>query len=148
MAKIQYFEELPGFKLKNKRKVRTWLHAVAKKEEYHIQELSYIFCSDDYLLEINEGYLQHDDYTDIITFDLSGDGDEGIVGEIYISVERVKENAISLGEEFEVELRRVIAHGLLHLCGYRDKTKAEAKIMRAMEDKSLKLWQELFHVEQ
>lgn len=101
--------------------------------------LSYIFCSDSYLLVINQQYLEHDDYTDIITFDLSSSPKE-IVGEVYISIDRVKENAHELSVSFNTELHRVIFHGALHLCGYKDKSIKDASVMRFKEDKYLKLY--------
>ena len=95
--------------------------------------LDYIFCSDEYLLEINQKFLQHDDLTDIITFNLAETKGE-VVGEIYISVERVRDNALLFNVDFEEELRRVVFHGALHLCGYNDKTRKEQQEMRKKED--------------
>jgi rRNA maturation RNase YbeY len=100
--------------------------------------LQYVFCSDEYLHSMNVSFLQHDDYTDIITFDLSEDSKALIEGEIYISVDRVKSNASELGVSFRQEMLRVIFHGALHLCGYGDKTKASKAIMRSMEETYLK----------
>lgn len=113
-----------------------------KKEKISVSRLDYVFCSDDYLLEINKKFLRHDYYTDIITFDLS-DADS-IKGEIYISIDRVKENAILQSAAFKDELARVIFHGALHLCGYKDKKKSEINLMRQKENYYLKL----FHVKQ
>ena len=123
-----------------KRKLKTFLPVLAKKEGRVLEALNYVFCSDDYLLDMNRQFLQHDYYTDIITFDLGVPGAKGIVGEVYISIDRVKDNARSLGVSFEDELVRVVCHGLLHLCGYRDKKKAEQVAMRQAEDKYLKLF--------
>lgn len=103
-----------------------------------MSKLRFIFCSDAYLLEINRQYLQHDYYTDIITFDLGEAGN--IDGEIYISVERVKENAGLMQTSFKEELHRVIFHGVLHLCGYKDKLKSERLEMRSKEDRLLQLY--------
>ena len=101
-----------------------------------LDSLNYVFCSDKELLRINKDFLHHNYYTDIITFDLSEPG-KGIQGEIYISAERVKDNSLQMGVSFKNELHRVIFHGALHLCGYQDKTTAQRKEIRAMEDKCL-----------
>lgn len=100
-------------------------------------ELSYVFCTDEYLLTINRDFLQHDYYTDIITFELSEPG-QPVMGEIYISIDRVRDNAKIHQESFQRELHRVIFHGALHLCGYRDKTKKEQEEMRRKENEYLK----------
>jgi len=102
-----------------------------------LSSLTYIFCSDDYLLEINQGFLQHDFYTDIITFDYSTKTE--VESEIYISIDRVNENASVLNVSLEQELHRVMVHGVLHLCGLKDKTKAQQAEMRAAEDKQISL---------
>jgi probable rRNA maturation factor len=107
-----------------------------KKEKKRLAQLTYIFCSDDYLLQINKQYLQHNYFTDIITFDLS-DGNNLVTGEVYISLDRVKENAQTYKVSFQKELLRVIFHGALHLCGYGDKSEKEEKAMRKAEDKYL-----------
>ncbi len=101
-----------------------------------MQEIRYIFCSDEYLLQINRDHLQHDYYTDIVTFDLS-EG-EAIIAEVYISTDRVKDNALTLATGYTAEMLRVIFHGALHLCGYKDKSKKQATLMRKMEDAYLK----------
>lgn len=100
--------------------------------------LNYIFCTDDYLLAINQSHLNHNYYTDIITFDTSF-GQDGISGDVYISIDRVKENAITLGEDFDRELHRVMIHGFLHLIGFRDKTKTDKTNMRKKEEACLSL---------
>lgn len=138
MAKINFFPENIKFDLKQKSKIKKWIAQVADKEKHIIENLNYIFCSDAYLLEINQTYLKHDTFTDIITFDNSEFENE-IIGDIYISVERVKENSQKLQLQFEQELHRVMIHGLLHLCGYKDKKPAEKQKMTEMEDKSLDL---------
>lgn len=120
----------------------TWIEKVIKTEGKQLEEISYIFCNDDYLLDINMKYLDHDTYTDIISFDYSVGNI--LQGDIYISTERVRENSSDYGVSFEEELRRVIIHGVLHLCGYKDKTREEALMMRRKEEEKL----ELFHVEQ
>lgn len=117
-----------------------WLVSIAQAEGQQIESLNYIFCDDEYLHKINVEYLAHDTYTDIITFDLRDEAGTPIEGDIFISVPRTEENALALGQAAEVELRRVIAHGLLHLLGYGDKTEEEAKRMRQKEDEALALW--------
>jgi rRNA maturation RNase YbeY len=112
---------------------------IFKNEDKRLFTLNYIFCSDDYLLEINKTHLQHNYYTDIITFDLSVAPGE-IIGEIYISTDRVRDNAVSLGVSIKDELHRVIFHGALHLCGYKDKSPKHLKEMRAAEDLYLSLY--------
>jgi len=107
-----------------------------KKEKTKLEQLQYIFCSDEYLLEINKQHLQHNYYTDIITFDLSNKPN-AVIGEIYISVDRVKDNAQNYEVSFKQELLRVIFHGALHLCGYKDKTQKDQALMRKAEDKYL-----------
>ncbi|WP_209331185.1 rRNA maturation RNase YbeY [Lunatimonas salinarum] len=133
---IRFFTEDTSFELKQKNAYKKWLTAVAEKEGLSIKELLYIFCSDTYLHHINLAYLAHDTYTDIITFDQS-DGKNRIEGEIYISIDRVSENASKLNQTFDRELKRVISHGLLHLCGYKDKTTEEVSIMRTKEEQAI-----------
>ncbi|MCW3107839.1 MAG: metal-dependent hydrolase YbeY [Segetibacter sp.] len=125
--------------LKGKKEVKGFIVDVFKLEAKALKELNYIFCSDQYLLEINKSYLQHDYFTDIITFDLS-DGDE-TVGEIYISIDRVRENSISHSTKYTEEMLRVILHGALHLIGYKDKKKSEITIMRDKEEYYLRLFE-------
>lgn len=133
---IRFFEEEVKFKLQNRNKYKRWLKSIAFEEGFSVQDLNYIFCTDEYLHEINLKYLQHDTYTDIITFDQS-ELSTKISGEIYISIDRVVENAKSLQVTFEKELNRVISHGLLHLCGYTDKNKSDKLNMRLKEDAAL-----------
>ena len=130
-----------SFTLRNKTAIADWLKAVAKKHKQTIGTLSYSFVSDDYLLSINKRFLKHNTYTDIITFDYSSDEQSKNVvsGEIYISIDRVTDNAEKFGVSRKDELHRVMAHGLLHLCGFRDKTSAEQKRMRAEEENALAL---------
>lgn len=109
----------------------SWLSMVAQAEERVLGDICLIFCSDEYLIEVNRKHLDHDFYTDIITFDYSED--EVVSGDLFISTERVLENAIGLGEMFHVELHRVIVHGVLHLIGYKDKSENEALVMRQKE---------------
>lgn len=129
------------FELDNETRYEQWLSAVIVSEEKKEGEISYIFCDDDYLLEINKQYLDHDTLTDIISFDYTV-GNE-ISGDIFISVERVKDNAIDFNVPFEEELRRVMAHGVLHYCGYKDKTEADEQLMRNKEEEKIAM----FHVE-
>lgn len=133
---IRFFNEDVTYKLAQKQPTRQWLKRQAEGEGYSIGELNYIFCSDDYILQVNKDYLEHDYYTDIITFDQSEE--EGVLaGDIFISVERVNDNAGQLGVLPEQEMRRVLAHGLLHLCGHADKSDEEAVQMRAKEEEWL-----------
>jgi rRNA maturation RNase YbeY len=132
---------LEKISLKDRRILKTTLAALFKKEKKKLAELHYIFVSDDRLLEINRQFLQHDFYTDIITFPLSEPG-QPISGEIYISVDRVRENAREFGGTVKEELLRVIFHGALHLCGYKDKTTPQQREMRQLEEKYLALYQE------
>jgi probable rRNA maturation factor len=139
---ISFFDEDAKFNLNQKLKHKKWLKEIALREEYKIGELNYIFCSDEYLYNINLEYLDHDTYTDIITFDNS-ELENLIEGDIFISIDRVKENAIKENEGFDHELRRVLSHGLLHLLGYKDKTKKEADLMRKMENQSIQLFDKI-----
>lgn len=134
---IRFFNEEVTYKLPQKQATRQWLKQQAEREGYAVGDLNYIFCSDDYVLQVNRDYLQHDYYTDIITFDQSEE--EGkIEGDIFISVDRVTDNAGQLGVLPEQEMRRVLAHGLLHLCGFGDKTEEEVAQMRAKEEEWLR----------
>lgn len=130
------------FELFSEKSYKYWVSKVVASESKELGEINYIFCDDSYLLKINQDYLNHDTYTDIISFDYS----EGniISGDIFISVERVKDNAQDFGVSFEEELKRVMAHGVLHYCGYKDKTEADEKLMRQKENEKIKM----FHVEQ
>jgi len=129
---IHFCTEDITFSLKEKLKHKAWLNEVAKQEGKKILELSYVFCSDDYLLEINKEYLNHDTLTDIVTFDNSEDPKK-IEGDIFISIDRVKENGEKLGTS-ATELERVMVHGLLHLLGYKDKKKEDKALMTEKED--------------
>ena len=119
--------------------LKSFIRTLFKKEAKKLAEIHYIFCSDDYLLEINRQYLQHNYYTDIITFGLS-EPKQPINAEIYISVDRVRDNAQNFNTSFKAELHRVIFHGALHLCGYKDKKAKDQLLMRKMEDKYLALY--------
>ena len=135
---IRFFYESSGFRFTDRTRLKSFLAKLFKKESTSLQSLNYIFCSDDYLLNINKSYLQHDYYTDIITFNLSKNGP--VEGEIYISIDRVRENAVTEGESMNRELHRVIFHGALHLCGYRDKSTKEQLEMRRKEEQYLTLY--------
>ena len=131
------FNFLTAASLKDRTRLRKFIGKMVKKEGDQLAELQYIFCSDTYLLAINQEYLQHDFFTDIITFDLSEKG-QPINAEIYISVDRVRDNAVNYNSSFKKELHRVMFHGILHLCGYKDKKPKDVQLMRQMEDKWLK----------
>jgi probable rRNA maturation factor len=133
-VKINFFYQSCAFTLKNRNRLKEMISKLLKTEKALFSEISIIFCSDKHLLEINKKYLNHDYYTDIITFELPGEIGKGPVGEIYISVERVKENSMRERVSFKKEIHRVIFHGLLHLCGYGDKNVREIKQMRGKED--------------
>lgn len=118
--------------------LEAWIHAVAASHGCTVRQVQYVFCSDDYLHQMNVDYLQHDTLTDIITFPYANP--PAIEGEIYVSVDRVKDNAMELKLPFQQELLRVIIHGILHLCGIGDKTESQAAVMRTQEDAALLRW--------
>ena len=128
-----------GTSLRFRTKLKAFISKQCQKEGVRIEALQYVFCSDAYLLDINKRFLNHDFYTDIISFDLS-EQKGSLVGDVYISIERVKENAKTEGSLYMHELLRVIFHGVLHFCGYKDKKPADVKVMRSMEDKWLKAY--------
>lgn len=132
---ISFFSETE-FSLDNREEIAEWISGVVESEGKKLGDVSYIFCSDEYLLQLNKEFLQHDTYTDIISFDYSL-GDQ-IHGEVYISIDRIKENAKKLNETVENELHRVIIHGILHYCGYKDKQADEIEAMRNRENQALK----------
>ncbi len=129
------------FELENEEKITEWLVKTIEQEDKSLRLLNFIFCSDHYLLDINQQYLQHDTLTDIITFPYAEP--PLVEGDIFISIERVKENAKKFDVSFEQELRRVMAHGVLHLCGYLDKKPKEQALMRSKEDEALALYESL-----
>ena len=131
---IVFFNEDIDFKFQGKNKFKAWLKKVAEKEGFSINNLNYIFCSDEYLHKINLEYLDHDTYTDIITFDNSED-EATIEGDIFVSIERIRENSQTLNTVFEEEVKRVIVHGLLHLCGHNDHNLEDKTKMRELESK-------------
>lgn len=130
---IHFFTEDINYTLKKKTAVKDWIKLAISSEGYVLQELNFIFCSDEYLLRINQDYLQHDDYTDVITFDNS-ELPKTIAGDIFISIERIRENAKGLKVPAYDELCRVMIHGTLHLLGYKDKGKTAKLQMTARED--------------
>jgi probable rRNA maturation factor len=133
------FHMLKPFSFNEKKKLKDAVTNLMENEERAFESLDYIFCNDEYLLDINQAYLKHDDLTDIITFDLS-DNPAIIKGEIYISVERVQDNSLLFNTSFRDELARVVFHGALHLCGYKDKSKKEQLEIRRKEDHYLKIF--------
>ena len=138
MPEVQ-FHYLQKTSFSNRTQVKEIVRYIFKKEKRKLTHLTYIFCSDEYLLQINKEYLQHNYYTDIITFDLSENNNQ-VRGEVYISIDRVRENAETFETTFQKELLRVIFHGALHLCGYKDKTEKDGKLMRKAEDKYLQYY--------
>ena len=136
---IQFFYQTDGFSFRNRNRVKEFLRSILRKEKTSATELRIIFCSDEQLLQINRQYLNHDYYTDIITFNLSGKS-EPVNAELYISTDRIKDNAVQSGSSFSKELHRVIFHGILHLCGYNDKSSQQIKKMREREDYYLRLF--------
>jgi len=138
---ISFSYEIP-FLLSNEEVYSNWISSAIASENKVAGEINYIFCSDDYLLSINRQYLNHDTLTDIISFDYSVGN--VLQGDIFISIERVKENAVDFNVLFEEELKRVMIHGVLHYCGYKDKSAKEEVIMRSKEEEKMKM----FHVEQ
>lgn len=130
------------FSLDNEEVYAAWISNVILSENKNIGEISYIFCDDEYLLEINKQYLNHDYYTDIISFDYTEA--DVISGDIFVSIDRVKENALDFAVSFDNELKRVIIHGVLHFCGFKDKSKEEEETMRFKEEEKINM----FHVKQ
>lgn len=135
---IRFFSEKTRFKLPHPLKTSRWIKSVIAQEGFTLGEINYVFCSDSYLLEMNQSFLDHDTLTDIITFDHSTE--KGVInGEIYISIDRVRDNAQTFETSFDTELHRVLIHGVLHLLGYKDKTKAHKTRMRKKEEACLSL---------
>ena len=135
---IYFFTEEVSYLFRDKRKIRNWIISTTTSEKYTVESVNFIFSSDQFLHKTNVTYLQHDTFTDIITFDTSEVKKE-ISGDIYISIDRVKDNARSFGVNFKSELHRVMIHGILHLMGYKDKSKKEKELMRSKEDYYLSL---------
>lgn len=126
--------------LKNRITLKAFILSIFKKEKKRAGAISYVFCSDEYLLEINRSFLNHDYFTDIITFDLSEPGSKSIDAEIYISIDTIRDNASRFNTTIEKELHRVIFHGILHLCGYKDNTEKDQAIMTKKENHYLGLY--------
>ena len=129
------FNSETSFTLKNQNKLVKWIGDVVSSEGFQVGEINYIFCDDSYLNKINQEFLNHDTFTDIISFDYTLGKEVG--GDIFISIERVLENAEKFNEVFETELHRVMIHGILHFMGYKDKTKKEKTLMRTKEDENI-----------
>ncbi len=137
MSSIRFFYNEQTSVLRNRNRLKRFLHSKAKEHGRVIDSLNIVFCSDDYLLNMNKDFLQHDYYTDIITFELSAPNAPTIQAELYISIDRVSDNARQLGVSNKQELHRVVFHGVLHLLGYKDKRKSDQRQMRFMEDQFL-----------
>lgn len=135
---IHFFDEDCGFKPENPEELANWIGRIINEFDMDIGELNYIFCSDEHLLNMNREYLDHDYFTDIITFDNSED-EQVLEGDIFMSIERIRENATNHEESFQNEFHRVVAHGVLHLIGFNDKTEDEQKVMTEKEDACLSL---------
>ncbi len=133
MPKINFFNEDTNYTLKGKTSIKKWINETISAEGYKLSELNFILCSDDYLLRINQDFLQHDYYTDVITFDNSEEL-KTILGDIFISIDRVQDNAKQNNAKTIDELCRIIIHGTLHLLGYKDKSKNDKIAMTAKED--------------
>ena len=136
-TRIHFFNEEIAFRLQGIKEKRTWLTRCIESEGKSVGEINFIFCSDDYLHQMNREYLNHDTLTDVISFDYT-EGNN-LSGDIFISIPRVKENATLFSLSFRDELNRVMVHGILHLCGYKDKTAKDEKQMRSKEDEKLRL---------
>lgn len=134
---IQFHYLVSGFRFMNRKKLKAFLAGKFVENNREVEQLNYIFCNDDYLLKINQDYLKHNTLTDIVTFELSPKA-QPLISDIYISVDRVKENSKIFKTSFERELHRVIFHGVLHLLGYKDKKREDQERMRQMEDTYLK----------
>jgi len=133
MANTQFTSADRPFRFTNKNQLKNFVDGIFVKEKQGLESLVYVFCSDAFLLNINNTFLKHDYYTDIISFNLS-EQPKKLIGEIYISIDRVKDNAVQLKTSYSNEMLRVIFHGALHLCGYKDKNKADITMMRSKED--------------
>lgn len=136
--RLEFVSEQIDFRIKHKKKLEQWIKRIIAEHDFKLIALTYIFCSDDYLHEINLTYLQHDTFTDIITFN-NADDVRSVEGDIFISVDRIRDNAGQLNSSFENELHRVLIHGVLHLLGYDDKDSLSATEMRNKEDYCLSL---------
>jgi probable rRNA maturation factor len=137
MATVEFRSADRTLRLQDKARLKTFIGSIFKKEKHKLSSITYIFCSDEFLLQMNRDFLKHDYYTDIITFGLSEKG-EPVEAEVYISLDRVKDNAANLETTYKDETLRVIFHGALHLCGYKDKRKSEITLMREKEEQYLR----------
>lgn len=135
---ISFQSQISDFKIAEKKKITEWILLVAYLENKPVYDINYVFSDDEFLLNLNKQFLHHNTYTDILTFDYSSE--KGISAEIYISVDRIKENAMRFKAAFDEEFRRVVIHGILHCIGYRDKTIRDRFLMRKKEDKYLQLF--------
>lgn len=135
-TKIHFFSHDIRLPLKNTANLKHFIESIFKDERQNLESVNYVFCSDKAILEMNRRYLEHDFYTDVITFDLS-QNNKATLGEVYISIERVRDNARQLGLSLKSELHRVLFHAALHLCGYNDKKKKDKEIMRKKEEELL-----------
>ncbi len=136
---IVHLHFLSKFSLDSRGKLKAFITSGLKKERIKIESINVVFCDDNYLLKLNQQFLKHDFYTDILSFRLSSPR-KPLIAEIYISIDRVRDNAKNLNSSFRMEIHRVIFHGILHLCGYKDKSPSDIKKMRLMEDKWLRLY--------
>lgn len=139
MPRVSFHFNAVSFSLRNRKLLKAWLVKIAANESFEVQSYSMVFCNDDALLRMNRQFLQHDYFTDIITFDLAEASKRVVFGEAYISIDRIRENAHDLGVTFKDELHRVMVHGLLHLMGYNDKSIEDQKVMRSKESECLLL---------
>jgi probable rRNA maturation factor len=130
---------LVKFSLASRKELKAFILFMFRKERKPLESLDIVFCDDDHLLNLNRQFLKHDYYTDILSFRLSAPG-KPLVAEIYISIDRVRDNARNLNSSLKMELQRVVFHGILHFCGYKDKTATDIRLMRTMEDKWLKVY--------
>jgi len=138
MNSISFHSEGVRAKTPSKRLLKGWIKEFVSNHDKKVGEIAFVFCDDEKILEVNRNFLQHDYYTDIITFDYSEENK--ISGDLFISVERVKDNALKIGVSLQNEMQRVVIHGVLHLCGFKDKEKTDVQIMRKMEEKALLLF--------
>jgi rRNA maturation RNase YbeY len=141
---VRFFYDCPGFYFPNRTKLKRFIPLVFKKEKRAFSALRYVFCTDEALRKMNIKFLNHSDYTDILTFPLSEKG-KPIEGEIYISIDRIKDNSLIFNTSFKSELLRVILHGALHLCGYMDHTNSQKKKMREKENFYLSLYSKFIY---
>lgn len=139
MEGLQFFTEEIDFQLSTTDTTRHWIANILNEHQVEVENVNFIFCSDEYLLEVNRTYLDHDYYTDIITFDNREEVEAPLESDIFISIDRVKDNAAEMNVTFDRELHRVIIHGLLHLMGWNDKTASEKQAMREKEEACLSL---------